>query len=252
MARRGFMRSGNPFLSDKAIQKATDNVLDDDFTNVGYAHMTVGGAANKTMILGAILLFFAIINFTYANMMLTIVGAIGGLILAFAAAFKPQNSNIIAPVYSILEGLFVGGITALFASSFNGIVANAIMLTMALFFGMLFLYKAKIIKVTAKFRSILIMATFGVVAIYLASWVMSFFGMSIPFIHETGLMGIGISIVFIAIASLNLLLDFDNFEQGEANRLPANMEWFFAMGLIITVVWLYIEVLRLLAKLQND
>ncbi|NQX91642.1 MAG: Bax inhibitor-1/YccA family protein [Flavobacteriales bacterium] len=252
MAKRGFFSSGNPFLSEKAIDKKSEQILDGDFISSGYQKMTVQGATNKTLILGALMLLTAGIGFMMPNPIFIFGGAILGLIAVLVASFKPQWSTWLAPAYALVEGLFVGGITAFYGAAFDGIVANAIILTLALFFTMLFLYKARIIKVTQKFRAGVFMATAAVALLYIASWVLGMFGIPIPFLHDTGLLGIGISLVIIGIACMNLLLDFDNFEQGEARGLPAYMEWFFAMGLLITLVWLYLEILRLLAKLQSD
>ncbi len=139
----------------------------------------------------------------------------------------------------------------MYASVYSGIVFQAISLTMAILFAMLFLYKSGMIKVTASFRTGVIMATMGVFAVYMITWILSFFGINMPFIHEGGTMGIIISLVIIGIASMNLLLDFDNFDKGEQYGLPSYMEWFFGMGLLITIVWIYLEVLRLLAKLSS-
>ncbi|MEZ4931497.1 MAG: Bax inhibitor-1/YccA family protein [Saprospiraceae bacterium] len=140
----------------------------------------------------------------------------------------------------------------MYAGAFGGaIVFHAVTLTFAVLFMMLFLYKTGMIKVTEKFRSGVMMATGAIFIVYLLSWVLGMFGVNIPYLHEGGMMGIGISVVIIGIAALNLLLDFDMFEKGEQYRAPKYMEWFAAMGLLITLVWLYIEILRLLAILAG-
>jgi uncharacterized YccA/Bax inhibitor family protein len=168
------------------------------------------------------------------------------------AAFKRHLSPTLAPIYALLEGCFVGGITAIYGAAFGGgIVFQAVTLTFAVLFMMLFLYKTGIIKVTEKFRSGVMMATGAILLVYIINLVLSFFGMSVPFLHEGGMMGIGISLLIIGVAALNLLLDFDNFEKGEQFGAPKYMEWFCAMGLLITLVWLYIEILRLLAILSG-
>ena len=252
MSKRGFLNSSNPFLSENAIEKKSSQILDNDLSDDLFIGMTAQGATNKSIILGLILVLFSFIGYSMGNTTILIACALLGLGTAIFAMVKPKYSPILAPLYAIFEGLFVGGVTLNYSMMFEGIVGNAIILTMALFFAMLFLYKAKIITVTQKFRSVIIMATMGIAVLYLFTFALGFFNINMPFIHETGLMGIGISVVFVAIASLNLLLDFDNFDKGEQRNLPSYMEWFFAMGLIITIVWLYIEVLRLLSKLNRD
>ena len=253
MARKNlFSSSSNPMFSEKMMSQSTKRAFGEEAITGTFKFMTAQGASNKSIILGLIVLVFAAFGFIYASNVLLIGSGFLGFVMVLIATFKPQHSRILAPLYAVFEGVFVGGITAIYAAAFDGLVANAILLTMALFFSMLFLYKAKIITVTQKFRSGVIMATMGVFLVYLASWGLSFFGIEMPFLHETGLMGIGISVVFIGIACMNLLLDFDNFDKGEEAQLPQHMEWFFAMGLIVTIVWLYLEVLRLLSKLARD
>ena len=238
--------------SEKTMSQSTERAFGEEAITGPSKFMTAQGASNKSIILGLIVLVFAAFGFIYASNVLLIGSGILGFVMVLIATFKPQHSRILAPRYAVFEGVFVGGITAIYAAAFDGLVANAILLTMALFFSMPFLYKAKIITVTQKFRSGVIMATMGVFLVYLASWGLSFFGIEMPVLHETGLMGIGISVVFIGIACMNLLLDFDNIDKGEEAQLPQHMEWFFAMGLIVTIVWLYLEVLRLLSKLARD
>ncbi len=249
MARqRNFLQSHNPVMNEKAYQAASAQTGPISTGDT----MTVSGAVNKTILLGLLLLATSVWSFTVANPTLMWVGAIGGLIAVLVAVFKPNLSPILAPAYAGLEGLFVGSISAVYAGLYNGIIFQAVTLTIALLFAMLFLYKSGLIQVTQKFRSGVMMATGAVFLVYMLNLVLSFFGISVPFLHDTGLVGIGISVVIIAIASLNLLLDFDNFEKGEAYNAPAYMEWFSAMGLIITLVWLYVEILRLLALFSSN
>lgn len=245
--RRSFFESHNPVMNEQAFQRSAQNpVISRGET------MTVQGAVNKTLLLGAIMLLTAVVGFTYANPIFMWGGAIGGLIIVFVAASRPHLSPTLAPIYAALEGLFVGGISAIYASLLDGIILQAVTLTMAVFFVMLFIYKTGIIKVTNKFRSGVIMATGAIVVVYLLSFVLSFFGISIPYLHEGGMIGIGISLVIIGVAALNLLLDFDNFEKGEQYGAPSYMEWFSAMGLLITLVWLYVEILRLIAIFSSS
>jgi len=196
-------------------------------------------------------LFTAIVGYTYVNPILTWGGAIGGLIVVIIAVFKQQWSPFLAPLYAVLEGFFVGGVSALYASLYSGIILQAVSLTLLVFFVMLVIYKTRIIPVTNKFRTGLIMATGAIFLIYMLSWILSFFGIHMPYIHEGGTFGILFSVVVIGIAALNLLLDFDLFEKGEEYGAPEYMEWFAGMGLLITIVWIYIEILRLLTKLKD-
>jgi uncharacterized YccA/Bax inhibitor family protein len=240
-----FLEPKNPVLNDRNFSKARAEAVD-------YIPMTVTGAINKSYILFAILLGVSAISWTMPSMFLTITGAIGGLITVLVAVFKPKVSPIAAPVYAAFEGLFIGSISATYAAAYDGIVTNAAMLTLGTLFMMLTVYKLEIVKVTEKFRSGVIMATGAVLLTYVIGWIFSMFGVTIPYIHSGGIMGIGFSVVVIGIASLNLLLDFDSFEKGEEKQAPQYMEWFCAMGLMITIVWLYVEFLRLLSKLNRD
>lgn len=254
MAKKNFFSSSrNPFMKEEAYRDSSNEILDADMTqaHVIGEKMTVAGAVNKSFILFGILLITTFFSFTNPHPVLMWGGAIGGLVVVLIAVWKRHLSPTLAPIYAALEGLFVGAITAVYAAAFEGIVFHAVTLTFALFFAMLFIYKTGIIKVTNKFRYGVVMATGAVLLVYVASWIMSMFGVNMPFLHEGGMMGIGISVVIIGIASLNLLLDFDNFEKGEKFGAPKYMEWFSAMGLLITLVWLYIELLRLLAILSG-
>lgn len=253
-----FKKSTNPFLNERKLAQASKNsmqmnTLDGDMiTRAGSEPMTVAGAVNKTFILATLLLLTATYAYFNPSTLFVFGGAIGGLILVVVMAFKQNLSPTLAPIYALLEGLFVGSVTSMYAAAFTGIAFQAIGLTIAVLFMMLFIYKAGIIKVTAKFRSGVIMATGAILIMYIASWVLGMFGLSVPFLHQGGMMGIGISLVIIGVASLNLLLDFDNFEKGAQYGAPKYMEWFCATGLIVTLVWLYIEILRLLAILSGD
>jgi uncharacterized YccA/Bax inhibitor family protein len=193
----------------------------------------------------------AIFNYQAQNMVLMVAGAIGGLILVIVNVFKKQYSPVIAPIYAALEGLFVGGISAIYAGFGGGIVLQAISLTLLVLFIMLFIHKTGIIPVTQQLRMGIVMATGAVALLYLATFILGLFGVSMPYIHEGGTIGIIFSLVVIGIASMNLLLDFDMIVKGEQYKAPKYMEWFTAMGLMITLIWLYIEILRLLGKLRE-
>lgn len=212
---------------------------------------TVDGAVNKTYVLLAILLMTTYVSYMMPSSLFMIGGAIGGLIVFFAVMYKPQYAPIGAPIYAGLEGLFVGSVSAMYASMYEGIVVQAISLTIATLFMMLIIYKTGMIKVTEKFKTGVLMATGAIFLVYMASFIGSFVGFSVPYIHDSTPMGIGITVVIIGVAAMNLLIDFDMFEKAEENKAPAYMEWFCAMALIVTLVWLYIEFLRLLSKLKD-
>lgn len=249
-----FRKSSNPFLSEEKLANATrEETLDGGMiTRLDGNVMTVSGAINKTLILTALLLVTALYAYVNPSPLFVFGGAIGGLITVIAMSFKQKWSPTLAPVYALLEGLFVGSVTSFYAAEYAGIAFQAIGLTIAVLLMMLFLYKAQIIKVTEKLRSGIMMATGAIFLMYLLSWVLGMFGVSIPYLHQGGMVGIGISLVIIGIASLNLLLDFDNFERGAAMRAPKYIEWFCATGLLVTLVWLYLEILRLLAILTSE
>ncbi|MEO5905497.1 MAG: Bax inhibitor-1/YccA family protein, partial [Saprospiraceae bacterium] len=165
--------------------------------------------------------------------------------------FRQKDAPVLAPIYAALQGLFVGGITGIYAGFGGGIVIQAVSLTLLVLFIMLFIHKTGIIPVTQKLRMGIVMATGAIALLYLLTFVLSFFGVSVPYIHQGGTIGIIFSLVVIGVAALNLLLDFDMIVKGAEYKAPKYMEWFTAMGLMITLIWLYLEILRLLAKLQE-
>lgn len=248
-----FSKSSNPFMREDAFRNSANEPLD---AGLGQAdmvqRMTVQGAINKTFLLTALLMLTAIFSYSNPSPLFMWGGAIGGLVVVLIAAFRPKSSPVLAPIYALLEGFFVGSISATYAYLYDGIVFNAVCLTIATLFMMLFIYKSGIIKVTNKLRTGIMMATGAILLVYVLSFALSFFGIQVPYLHQGGMMGIGISVVILAVAALNLLLDFDNFEKGEQYGAPMYMEWFSAMGLLITLVWLYIEFLRLLSLLSSD
>jgi uncharacterized YccA/Bax inhibitor family protein len=178
-------------------------------------------------------------------------GAIGGFILALATAFKPTWSPITAPLYAAFEGVFIGGISALMEQAFPGIVIQASMLTFGTLAAMLLLYQTGIIRVTDTFKKVVFSATGGIAIAYLLTWVLSFFGVNVPFIYGNGIAGIIFSLVVIGVAALNFVLDFDFIEEGANKGAPKYMEWYGAFALMVTLIWLYIEFLRLLSKLRE-
>lgn len=243
---KGIFESSNPYLNEERFLNTSGTV---ELTSE--ERMTVSGAVNKTFLLGSIMLAAAAVSFTFTNPILTWGGAIGGLIVVFLTARKVEKAATYAPIYAVLEGLFIGGITAMYAAAFSGIVLQAVTLTFAVFFAMLAIYKSGLIKVTKSFRTGIVMATGGIFIFYLASFVLSLFGVNLPFLHQATPLTLIISLGILAIAALNLLLDFDLFEKGEEYGAPIHMEWFAAMGLLITLVWIYVEILRILAIFTN-
>lgn len=238
------MRSGNPTLSEKTFQGVSQTVPGD-------GAMTIAGTINKTAILFLILMLGASISWYQPSQVFTWGGAIGGFIVAIITIFKKEWSPITAPVYAGLEGLFLGGISLMYANAYDGIVYNAIMLTLGTFAAMLIAYQSGWIEVTKRFRMGVVAATGGIFLVYFASIILGFFGINIGLIHGTGLMGIGFSLIIVGVAALNLVLDFDMIERGAEANAPKYFEWYTSFGLMITLIWLYIEILRLLAKLQR-
>ena len=248
------LKSKNPFLGSKSFSNTSRNA---DNTSVIFEDtMTVSGAINKSFILLFALLGAAFLSwyFTaqgYNPMIFIIGGGIVGLILVLIASFKPTTSPWVAPGYALFEGLFIGGISALFEAMYPGIVIQAVSCTFVTFIVCFLLYKYQIVKVTEKFKSVVVAATLAIFTYYLISWVLSLFMNFQPVHHGNSLMSIGISVFVIVIAALNLFLDFDQIEKGAEKQMPKYMEWFSAMGLMITLVWLYVEFLRLLSKLSS-
>jgi uncharacterized YccA/Bax inhibitor family protein len=248
------MNSKNPFFKTNTFNNTSavhDAVVIDDNQT-----MTVAGTINKSFILLLLLATgaFATWNMTFNGenpIVFTIGGAIVGLILVLITTFKPQLSTYLSPAYAVVEGLFIGGISAIFERMYPGIVIQAVSCTFVTFFVCLGLYKYKIVQVTEKFRSIVIAATAAIAIYYLLSWVLTFFISYQPVHYGNSWMSIGISVFVIIIAALNLFLDFDQIEKGAAQKAPKYMEWYGAMGLMITLVWLYVEFLRLLSKLSS-
>jgi uncharacterized YccA/Bax inhibitor family protein len=253
------MNSNNPFLNNKTFSRTTSRnnqtfnavVVDDN------QDMTLSGTINRSFILFLLLLASAtVVWWATANEMINpivpvIGGAIVGLILVIIAAFKPEASPYLAPGYALFEGLFIGGISIIFDSMYPGIVTQAVGATFVTFVVCLGLYKYKIVKVTEQFKSVVVAATLAIATYYLISWLFSMFTSFTPVHYGNSMMSIGISIFVIVIAALNLFLDFDRIEKGAEQRMPKYMDWYGAMGLMITLVWLYIEFLRLFAKLSK-
>ncbi|ADV27882.1 hypothetical protein Psesu_2046 [Pseudoxanthomonas suwonensis 11-1] len=249
------MRSGNPALKESTfLDLGSGTVVSRD----GGA-MTLNGTVNKTGIL--LLLAVLTASFAWSQVQVTEYGVtgmgyvwgglIGGFILALVTIFKKEWAPVTAPAYALVEGLFLGAISSMFEARYPGIVMQAVMLTFGTLFALLFAYRSGLIRATENFKLGVVAATGGIALVYLATIVLGFFNIQIPFIHESGLIGIGFSLFVVVIAALNLVLDFDFIETGVEQGAPKFMEWYGAFGLMVTLVWLYIEFLRLLAKLQS-
>lgn len=249
------MRSGNPALKDSTfLDLGTGAVVRGDT-----GAMTLNGTVNKTAFLLVLTLAGALYTWNLffasggtANMMPYVLGgAIGGLVVAMVTIFKKTWSPITAPLYAGLEGVFIGAISAMFEQRFPGIVMQAVGLTFGTLAALLMAYRSGLIKATENFKLGVFAATGGIFLLYMANIVMGFFGTSIPFIHESGALGIAFSAFVVVIAALNLVLDFDFIETGVEQGAPKYMEWYAAFGLLVTLIWLYLEMLRLLSKLQS-
>ena len=252
------MRSGNPALKDNTFLDLGSGTL---VRNDGGA-MTLNGAVNKTAILLVLTLAGAL--FTWAQFSAAMAagnpgavmpyvwgGAIGGFVVALVTIFKKTWSPYTAPVYAVLEGLFLGAVSAMFELRFPGIVMQAVGLTFGTLAALLLAYRSGLIKATENFKLGVVAATGGIALLYLVNFALGFFDKSIPFIHQSGWLGIAFSGFVVVIAALNLVLDFDFIEQGVEQGAPKYMEWYAAFGLLVTLVWLYLELLRLLSKLQS-
>ncbi len=249
-------KSGNPTLTEKMFDKSQG------LEAASQGVMTVRGSMNKFGFMMIMLMAGAVYNWHLFEQMkqstmntLMMVGIFGGLIAAIGIMFKPNWAPVLAPIYALLEGLFVGGISAImnaaFAEKYPGLVMQAVGLTFGVALSMFLLYNFRVIKATERFKSIILMATLGIGIFYLITMVLGFFGVNIDFMRDSSMLSIGISLFVVAIAALNLILDFDMIEQGAERGAPKFMEWYGAFGLMVTIVWLYIEMLKLLSKLGS-
>ena len=249
------MNSNNPFFKTKSFKE--NNEVTHDAVVIDYNQtMTVSGTMNKSFLMLILLIASAaitwIMTFNGQNpIVFSIGGAIVGFVLVLIATFKPHLSGYLAPGYAIFEGLFIGGISAIFEAMHPGIVIQAVSCTFVTFMVCLGLYKYEIVKVTERFKSVVLAATLAIATYYLISWLLSMFTSFQPVHYGNSWMSIGISVFVIVIAALNLFLDFDQIEKGAQQKMPKYMEWYGAMGLMITLVWLYIEFLRLLSKISS-
>jgi len=249
------MRSGNPALGQNT------------FLDIGSGRvvsgsdqaMSINGTVNKTGMLLLLIMISAMYTWSLytgpesmsAITPLLLIGGIGGFIVALVTIFKKQWAPVTAPIYSLLQGLLLGGLSAMMEARFPGIVIQAVGLTFGTLGALLMAYRSGLIRATENFKLGVVAATGGIFLLYMVNIVMGFFGHSIGFIHESGWMGIGFSAFVVVVAAMNLVLDFDFIENGVESGAPKYMEWYGAFGLIVTLVWLYLEILRLLSKLQS-
>jgi uncharacterized YccA/Bax inhibitor family protein len=244
------MRTSNPALKENTFSNLR--------AAAGEPAMTLQGTATKSFVLLLLTIFAA--SFTWNAvasgnvgilMPATLVGGLGGFIVAIVTVFKPKLSPFTGPIYAVLEGLLLGGISAIYNQRFAGLPMQAVALTFGVFMALLIVYRTGLIRVTEKFRLGVVAATGGIVLMYLLSFVLGFFGVQLNFLRDSSPLSIGISVVIVIVAALNLVLDFDFIERGVQQRAPKFMEWYAAFGLLVTLVWLYLEMLRLLSKIQG-
>ena len=250
------MRSGNPALKESTfLDLGSGSVVRRDA-----GAMTLNGTVNKTAFLLVLTLLGAMFTWgkffasggTADLMPYVLGGAIGGLVVALVTIFKKEWSPVTAPLYAVLEGLFIGAVSAMFELRFPGIVMQAAALTFGTLGALLLAYRSGLIRATENFKLGVFAATGGIALLYLVNIGMRLFGFEgMGFIHESSWIGIAFSGFVVVIAALNLVLDFDFIEQGVEHGAPKYMEWYAAFGLLVTLIWLYLEILRLLAKLQS-
>ena len=242
-------RSGNPALNKSSFDSFSRTSRGAEINEV----MTIKGTVDKTAIGLFLLIFSGYYSFAPGMTYLIPVGVFGGLIVGVITIFKKEWSPITVPIYAILEGLAMGSISYMFNQAYEGIVMQAIGLTLGILASLLLAYRSGMIKATENFKLGVVAATGGIFLVYMASFVMSFFGASISVLDPTNssLMSIGFSLFIVVIASLNLVLDFDFIEEGAEKGAPKYMEWYGAFGLLVTLIWLYLEILKLLSKLRS-
>ena len=250
------LKSKNPFFKKSFAQEATVYHADGSQVIDYNETMTVKGTVNKSFILFGLLLLGATIPVYLAlagknPLVPGIISAVIGIALVIACSVSPKNARYLAPAYALFEGVFVGAVSIIFELRYPGVVVQGVLGTLITFGVCLALYRFGIVKVTQQFRSIVIAATMAIASYYLVSMLFYWIGGVSFFHYGSSPLSIGFSVVVIILAAMNLILDFDNIETGAAQRMPKYMEWYSGMGLIITLVWLYLEFLRLLSKLQS-
>lgn len=242
-------KSGNPALNKNTFSKL-------GAATVGEA-MTLDGVVRKSLFLFVLCVGSGIYGWTTMGSgntdlaLLFPVAAIGAFIVGLITIFKRNISPFTVPIYAVLEGYVLGAVSNLYEAEFGGIVLQALLLTASIFLSMLFLYMFRVIKVTENFKLGVASATIGIALYYVANLVTSMFGFNLPLIYDNSWWGIGFSVLVVAMAALNLVVDFDFIEAGVSKKAPKFMEWYSSFGLFVTVVWLYLEILRLLAKFRS-
>lgn len=240
------MRSSNPILNSEQLTKSRHSEQ----------AMTLGGTIGKTII--ALIMLIATAGYSYY---LTVTGTLNskvfigclifGLVLGLITSFSPRIAPITTPIYAAVEGILIGNISAVYEATYGMIVLQASLLTIAIIAGTLICYATGIVKVTHRFRSIVIGLTFGVLIFYLLTMILQLFNVPIPYIHESGTIGLLVSLAILIIASLNLFLDFDLITSSIRQGAPKQFEWYCAFGLLVTIIWIYIEALRFLSRLRD-
>jgi uncharacterized YccA/Bax inhibitor family protein len=251
------MKTSNPALGEKTFSDLSRAQYGGAIDST--ARMTLNGTVNKTGLL--LLCAFATAAWTWSLFVkshdvadvsgLLLIGGIGGFIFAMVTVFKKEWAPVTASIYALLEGLLLGGLSAVFELRYPGIAIQAVSLTFGTLFVLLFVYRSGLIKVTQKFRMGVIAATGGIMVFYLLQMMLGFFGVRFLAINGGGAIGIAFSLFIVGIAALNLVLDFDFIERGVNYGAPKYMEWYGAFGIMVTLVWLYLEILRLLTKMRS-
>lgn len=247
------MRATNPVLS-RLAEAARDTLS----TTASGDVMTRAGTAGKSIVLLVLCAFSA--SFTWSQVVAgntgivmpsLLVGGLGGFIMAMVVSFKPNTAPIAAPIYAVLEGLFLGALSALYNQKYAGAPQQAVLLTFAVALGVFTLYRMNVLKATEGFRRMVVGATIGIAVFYLINIVLSLFNVNLGYSMSSSPIAIGINVVIAGVAAMNLVLNFDDIDQAVRMGAPKKMEWYGAFGLMVTLVWLYLELLRLVARLQG-
>jgi uncharacterized YccA/Bax inhibitor family protein len=245
-------RTGNPMLNERTFGSLPR-------VGIGVGGMTLKGTIDKSFLLLVVLMVAALWTWSQvaggnaqAASPLMLLGIFGGFILAMIVGFKPTAAPYLAIPYAALEGLFLGGISAIFEQRYHGIAIQAVGLTFAVLGALLIAYRTRLIRVTDQFRAMVVAATFGIMLFYVATLLLGFFHVSLQALYAPTPLGIGISLVIVGIAALNVVLAFDLIERGVVGGAPKFMEWYCAFSLMVTLVWLYLEMLRLLALTRRS
>jgi len=245
-------RTGNPMLNERTFGSLPR-------VGIGVEGMTLKGTIDRSFLLLIVLMAAALWPWSQlaggdvqAVSSTALLGVIGGFIVAMIVAFKPTTAPYLAIPYAALEGLFLGAISAIFEQRYHGIAIQAVGVTFGVLAALLIAYRTRLIRVTDQFRAMVVAATFGVMLFYVATWILGFFHFSVQGLYASTPLGIGISLVIVGIAALNLVLAFDLIDRGVAARAPKYMEWYCAFSLMVALVWLYLEILRLLALTRRN